>query len=58
MQPLYSDVRFQPADKLNAGCTNSADILFAPQGQSITRFKIVLYYDPATIEILRILPIE
>lgn len=58
LQPLYSDVRFQPADKLNAGCTNSADILFAPQGQSITRFKIVLYYDPATIEILRILPIE
>ncbi len=55
-QPLYSDVRFQPSDKLHAGCTNSADILFSPQGQNISTFKIVLYYAPEHIEILRILP--
>ncbi len=55
-QPLYSDVRFQPSDKLHAGCTNSADILFAPQGQNISKFKIVLYYNPEDIEVLRILP--
>lgn len=55
-QPLYSDVRFQPSDKLHAGCTNSADILFSPQGQKVNKFTIVLYYNPETVEILRILP--
>lgn len=55
-QPLYSDVRFQPADKLHAGCTNSADILFSPQGQKITKFTLTLYYNPENIEITRILP--
>jgi len=55
-QPLYSDVRFQPADKLHAGCANSADILFSPQGQKITKFTLVLYYNPENIEIIRILP--
>ena len=55
-QPLYSDVRFQPADKLHAGCTNSADILFSPQGQKISKFTLVLYYNPENVEILRILP--
>ncbi len=56
-QPLYSDTRFQPSDKLHAGCTNSADILFSPQGQKITNFKIILSYNPEKLEILRILPI-
>ncbi len=55
-QPLYSDVRFQPADKLHAGCTNSADILFSPQWQKITKFTLVLYYNPENVEIIRILP--
>lgn len=55
-QPLYSDARFQPADKLSAGCASSADILLSPQGQKITKFTLVLYYDPENIEILRILP--
>lgn len=55
-QPLYSEARFQPADQLHAGCTNSADILFAPQGQKITKFTLVLYYQPETLEILRIIP--
>jgi len=55
-QPLYSDVRFQPIDQLHAGCSNSADILFSPQGQKITKVTIVLYYNPETLEILRILP--
>jgi len=53
---LYSDVRFQPTDKLHAGCTNSADILFSPQGQKITKFTLVLNYNPENVEILRILP--
>jgi hypothetical protein len=53
---LYSDVRFQPSDKLHAGCTNSADILFSPQGQKIAKFKIILSYNPESLEILRILP--
>lgn len=56
LQPLYSDVRFQPADKLHAGCTNSADVLFSPQGQKTTKLTMVLYYNPETVEILRILP--
>lgn len=49
-------MRFQPADKLHATCTNSADILFAPQGQKITTFTLVFYYNPEHIEILRVLP--
>lgn len=49
-------MRFQPTDKLHAGCNNSADILFSPQGQKVTKFTLVLYYDPENIEILRILP--
>ena len=56
LQPLYSDARFEPTDKLHAGCTNSADILFSPQGQKLTKFTLVLYYNPETLEILRILP--
>lgn len=56
LQPLYSDVRFQPADKLHAGCTNSADILFSPQWQKITKFTLTLYYNPENVEITRILP--
>ncbi|MFA6256582.1 MAG: hypothetical protein WC606_05430 [Candidatus Absconditabacterales bacterium] len=55
-QPGYSDVRFQPADQFHAGCTNSADILFTPQGQNVSKFTLVLYYNPENIEILRILP--
>ncbi len=55
-QPLYSDVRFQPTDKLHAGCTNSADVLVASQGQKITKLTLVLYYNPENLEILRILP--
>lgn len=55
-QPLYSDARFQPTDKLHAGCTNSADILVSPQGQKITKITLVLYYNPDTIEILRVVP--
>jgi len=55
-QPVYSDVRFQPADKLHAGCINSADILFSPEGQKISKFRLVFYYNPDTVEILRILP--
>lgn len=55
-QPLYSDVRFQPSDKLHTECSNSADILFSPQGQKITKFKVILSYNPETLEILRILP--
>jgi len=56
-QPLYSDVRFQPSDKLHAECTNSADILFSPQGQRINKIKIILSYNPETLEILRIVPL-
>lgn len=55
-QPLFSDVRFEPIDKLHAGCPSSADILFSPQGQKVTKFTLVFYYNPETIEILRILP--
>jgi len=55
-EPLYSDIRFQPDDKLHTDCTNSADILFSPQGQKISTFKIILSYNPETLEILRILP--
>ncbi len=55
-QPLYSDVRFQPSDKLHAWCANSADVLFSPQGQKITKFTLTLYYNPENIEIIRILP--
>ncbi len=56
LQPLFSDVRFQPSDQLHAGCTNSADIFFSPQGQKITKFTIILSYNPETLEILRVLP--
>ena len=56
LQPLYSDIRFQPADKLHAGCINSAEILFSPEGQKISKFKLIFYYNPDTVEILRILP--
>ncbi len=55
-QPTFSDVRFQPSDQFHAGCTNSADILFSPQGQKITKFTLVLYYNPEKLEILRVLP--
>ena len=55
-QPLYSDARFQPTDKLHAWCTNSADILVSPQGQKVTKITLVLYYNPDTIEILRVVP--
>ena len=55
-QPLYSDARFPPSDILHAGCDDSANISFSPQGQKITKFTLVFYYNPDDIEILRILP--
>ncbi len=56
LQDIYSDTRFQPIDQLHTSCSNSADILFSPQWQKITKFTIVLYYNPEKLEILRVLP--
>ncbi len=55
-QPTFSDVRFQPADKLHANCASSADVLVASQWQKISELTLILYYNPETIEILRVLP--
>ena len=54
--PLYSDARFQPSDKLHAWCIHSADITLNPQWQTITTLSAMISYDPEQIEILRILP--
>ncbi len=56
IQPLYSDARFQPSDKLHATCTNSAEVFFSPQGQTITKANIILSYNPEHLEILRVMP--
>ncbi len=56
LQPIYSETRFEPADKLHAWCTNDADLLFSPQGKSVKKISMVLTYNPDTMEILRIMP--
>jgi len=58
IEPIFFEERFQPSDKFHAECTNSADVLFSPQGQKITNAKIVLSYNPEALEILRILPVQ
>ncbi len=55
VEPLYSDKRFPPTDKLHAGCMQNADITLATE-LDIKEIRVVLQFDPQKIDILRILP--
>ncbi len=55
VDPLYSDPRFPPTDRLHAGCMQSADINLATE-LDIKDIHVVLQFDPQKVDILRILP--
>ncbi len=56
LEPLYSDARFQPTDKLHAGCVHTANITYTPQEAGVDKIVLNLNYNPQDIEIQRIVP--
>lgn len=59
IQPNYSEARFEPANKLHAGCVNTATVSIKTSGkESVSSFRFVVSYEPQNIEILWIKPNE
>lgn len=52
--PLYSDERFQPTDKLHAWCEHSADIVLNNKWKDISVVHLVLWYNPNDLQITRL----
>lgn len=55
IDPLYSDERFPPTDKLHAGCLHTADINLSTDADIID-VHVVLEYDTELIDVLRVMP--
>ncbi len=59
INPIFFDARFEPANALHVGCMHAVDVvLTAQKGDTLNpdRLSIVLYYDPESLDILRISP--
>ena len=54
INPLYSEARFTPADKLHAGCINAVDVNFDAQSQTVENVHAVVSYDPTVMQIVRV----
>lgn len=57
--PQFADPRFEPADKLHAGCLNSANIdITTENNEEISSFRFIISYSPEHISILDVKPTE
>lgn len=57
IQPNFAEPRFEPADKLHAGCVNSATVSIKTSSkENISSFRFVVSYEPQNMEILEIKP--
>lgn len=57
IQPNFADPRFEPADKLHAGCLNTATVSIKTSNkENISSFRFVISYEPQSIEVLEIKP--
>lgn len=54
INPIYSEARFAPADKLHAGCINAVNINFDAQSQAVENVHAVVSYDPNDVQIIRV----
>jgi len=55
IDPLYSDERFPPTDKLHAWCVHTADIKLSTDAD-VVDVHVVLEYDSELIDVLRVMP--
>ena len=59
IQPNFADPRFEPANKLHAGCVNTATVSIKTSSkENLSSFRFVVSYEPQNIEILEIKPNE
>lgn len=55
IQPNFTDSRFEPSDKLHAGCINTANVSIKTSSkENLSSFRFVVSYEPQNIEILDI----
>jgi hypothetical protein len=59
IQSNFADPRFEPANKLHAGCVNTATVSIKTSSkENLSSFRFVVSYEPQNIEILEIKPNE
>lgn len=59
IEPQFADPRFEPANKLHAGCVHQATVRIKTSSkENISSFRFVISYEPQNIEILDIKPNE
>lgn len=54
LDPVYENARFEPADKLHAGCLNTVKVQFKSEGQEVENVHLVLEYNPKDIQIVSV----
>lgn len=59
IEPQFAEPRFEPANKLHAGCVNTANVSIKTSSkENISSFRFVISYEPQNIEVLDIKPNE
>jgi len=56
LEPLFSDWRFPPIDKLHSSCINSSKVYLQLDKPNFDNIHLNLWYNPDEIQILRIIP--
>lgn len=55
-EPIFSEDRFPPADKLHIWCSNEIDLSIVADQNDINAFRIIVNYNPKELQIQRITP--
>ena len=58
IDPQFADSRFEPADKLHAGCINEANVSLKTSKEDINSLRLILSYEPEKIQIMDIKPTD
>lgn len=57
IEPQFADPRFEPANKLHAGCVHNATVSIKTSSkENVSSFRFVISYEPQNVEILDIKP--
>ncbi len=54
IDPVFSDTRFEPADKLHAGCIDTTTVSLKTAKDNINSLRFIISYEPEKIQILDI----
>lgn len=55
-EPIFSEDRFPPTDKLHIWCSNEIDLAIVADQNDINAFRIIVNYNPKELQIQRITP--